>query len=539
MEVFEGKSIFPGTVIGKIYYYVKEEKQVEKIYIADVTEEIDRFERARAVAREQLSTLHQKAMADVGEEGAMIFEVHGMLLEDEEFVASVKKRITDEAVNAEYAVKTVGEQFATVFAQMKDEYFQARAVDIQDISGRIVRVLQKSNNELAELKEPVIVVASNLVPSETIMFDKKKLLSFVTQYGTSNSHTAILARTLNIPSLISVDIKEDWNQKRAIVDGNEGKIIIEPTEEVLHHYEEIMKKEEEYKQLLKNFKGKSSITRDGKQISIYANIGNVTDVEEALENDAEGIGLFRSEFLYLERGDYPTEEEQFQIYKTVAQKMTDKKVIIRTLDIGADKQVPYFNLEREENPAMGYRGVRICLDRIQLFKTQLRALYRASVFGNISIMFPMIISLKEVLKIKEICNEVKNELQAEGIAVKEIELGIMIETPAAVMISDLLSKEVDFFSIGTNDLTQYTLAIDRQNPKLDMFYDAHHEGILRMIQMVVRNGHEGGCWVGICGELAADTSLTEQFIQMGIDELSVSAPFVLPVRRAVCQANAK
>lgn len=537
MKCYEGKAIFKGTVIGKIFYYSKNENQVKREKIEDTNAEIERFEAAREQAKQQLEALYEKAVVEVGEANAMIFEVHSMMLLDDDYNDSVKNIICTEMVNAEYAVATTGDNFATMFSQMDDEYFKARSADIKDISERLIRVLQKAGADVNELTEPVILVAEDLAPSETVQMDKSKLLSFVTRLGSANSHTAILARTMNLPSLIGVEIDEAWNGKQAIVDGNGGKIIIEPDEETLCKYRNIVMREEENRSILKELKGKPSVTKDGKEINLYANIGNVSDVANALVNDAAGIGLFRSEFLYLEKENYPTEEEQFQVYKTVAQNMAGKKVVIRTLDIGADKQVGYFNLEREENPAMGYRAIRICLDRISVFKTQLRALYRASAFGTISIMFPMIISLSEVIKIKEICKEVREELTGDGLKYGEVELGIMIETPAAVMISDLLAKEVDFFSIGTNDLTQYTLAIDRQNPKLDQQYNPHHEAILRMIQLVVANGHAAGCWVGICGELGADTTLTESFIQMGIDELSVSPTFLLPVRKAVREAR--
>lgn len=537
MEIFEGKPIYKGTVIGKIFYYSKNQNQVKREKITDVEAEISRLESALAIAKEQLETLYEKAVVEVGETNAMIFEVHSMLMEDEDYNDSIINIIKNEEVNAEYAVATTGDNFSVMFSQMEDEYFRARAVDIKDISERLIRVLQNSGNDMNELTEPVILVAEDLAPSETVQLDKSKLLSFVTRLGSSNSHTAILARTMNLPSLIGVEISEAWNGKQAIIDGNNGRIIIEPDEATVKQYSEIVEKEEERKNLLKTLKGQPNVTKDGKTINLYANIGNVSDVANALANDAAGIGLFRSEFLYLEKNDFPTEEEQFQVYKTVAQNMAGKKVIIRTLDIGADKQVDYFNLEHEDNPAMGYRAVRICLDQTNIFKTQLRAIYRASAYGNISVMVPMIISLNEVLEVKRICEEVKEELTRDGIAHKSVELGIMIETPAAVMISDILAKEVDFFSIGTNDLTQYTLAIDRQNPKLDKIYDAHHEAILRMIKLVIDNGHAGGCWVGICGELGADTTLTERFIQMGIDELSVSPTFVLPVRKAIRESK--
>lgn len=533
MEQFTGKSIFKGTAIGRILFYSKNQQQVKRTKVEDVETEIARYEEAKAKAIEQLGQLHDKAVAEVGEDNAMIFEVHAMMLEDDDYNDSVYNIIRNDEVNAEFAVATTGDNFSVMFADMDDEYFKARAVDVKDISERVIGILSGNGSDGNIGEEPVIVVAEDLAPSETVQMDKSKLLAFVTRLGSSNSHTAILARTMNIPALIGVDIKEEWNGKMAIVDGKQGIFFVDPDVATLEKYLVEKKKEEEARELLLKLKGQPDETLDGRHIKLYANIGSVADVTNVLANDAAGIGLFRSEFLYLEKDSYPTEEEQFQVYKTVAQNMAGKKVVIRTLDIGADKQVDYFNMEHEENPAMGYRAIRICLDRVEIFKTQLRALYRASAFGTISIMFPMIISVQEVLDIKKICKEVKAELDASGIKYGEVELGIMIETPAAVMISDMLAKEVDFFSIGTNDLTQYTLAIDRQNPKLDNIYDSHHPAILRMIQMVIDNGHKENCWVGICGELGADTTLTEQFIRMGLDELSVSPTFVLPVRKVI------
>lgn len=533
MEQFTGKSIFKGTAIGRILFYSKNQQQVKRTKVEDIEAEVARYEEAKAKAIEQLGKLHDKAVAEVGEDNAMIFEVHAMMLEDDDYNDSVYNIIRNDEVNAEFAVATTGDNFSVMFADMDDDYFKARAADVKDISERVIGVLSGSGSDGNIGDEPVIVVAEDLAPSETVQMDKSKLLAFVTRLGSSNSHTAILARTMNIPALIGVDIKEEWNGKMAIVDGKKGIFFVDPDVVTLEKYIEEKKKEEEARELLLKLKGQPDETLDGRHIKLYANIGSVADVTNVLANDAAGIGLFRSEFLYLEKDNYPTEEEQFQVYKTVAQNMAGKKVVIRTLDIGADKQVDYFNMEHEENPAMGYRAIRICLDRVGIFKTQLRALYRASAFGTISIMFPMIISVKEVQDIKKICEEVRNELDASGIKYGEVELGIMIETPAAVMISDLLAKEVDFFSIGTNDLTQYTLAIDRQNPKLDNIYDSHHPAILRMIQMVIDNGHKEDCWVGICGELGADTTLTEQFIKMGLDELSVSPTFVLPVRKVI------
>lgn len=539
MEQFNGKSIFKGIAIGRILFYSKNQQQVKRERIEDREAEIVRYEAAKAKAIEQLNALHDKAVAEVGEANAMIFEVHAMMLEDDDYNDSVYNIIRNDGVNAEFAVATTGDNFSAMFAQMDDEYFKARAADIKDISERIIGALQgrKSDGDIG--REPVIIVAEDLAPSETVQMDKSKLLAFVTHLGSANSHTAILARTMNIPALIGVDIKAEWNGRMAIVDGKQGILFVDPDMPVLEKYMEEKKKDEEVRELLSQLKGYPDETIDGRHINLYANIGSVADVANVLANDAAGIGLFRSEFLYLEKDNYPTEEEQFQVYKTVAQNMAGKKVVIRTMDVGADKQVAYFNMEHEENPAMGYRAIRICLDRVEIFKTQLRALYRASAFGSISIMFPMIISVDEVLQIKKIVEEVKTELDSNHISYGDVELGIMIETPAAVMISDLLAKEVDFFSIGTNDLTQYTLAIDRQNPKLDHIYDSHHPAILRMIQLVVENGHKENCWVGICGELGADTSLTEQFVKMGIDELSVSPAFVLPVRKAIRETRYK
>ncbi len=537
MEQYNGKSIFKGTAIGRVLFYSKNQQQVKRTKIEDAEAEIARYEAAKATAIEQLGALHDKALAEVGEANAMIFEVHAMMLEDDDYNDSVYNIIRNDGVNAEFAVATTGDNFSVMFAEMDDEYFKARAADVKDISERVIGVLMGRTTDGDLGDEPVIVVAEDLAPSETVQMDKSKLLAFVTRLGSSNSHTAILARTMNIPALIGIDIKEEWNGKMAIVDGKTGTFYVDPDVATLEKFLAEKKKEEEARELLSQLKGQPDETVDGRHIHLYANIGSVADVTNVLANDAAGIGLFRSEFLYLEKDHYPTEEEQFQVYKTVAQNMAGKKVVIRTLDIGADKQVDYFNMEHEDNPAMGYRAIRICLDRVEIFKTQLRALYRASAFGTISIMFPMIISVKEVQQIKKICAEVRDELDAGNVEYGDVELGIMIETPAAVMISDLLAKEVDFFSIGTNDLTQYTLAIDRQNPKLDNIYDSHHPAILRMIQMVIDNGHKENCWVGICGELGADTSLTEQFVKMGIDELSVSPTFVLPVRKVIRETS--
>ena len=533
MEVYQGKSIFKGIAIGKLFFYSKGEQAVKREKIQDVEAEIARYEAAKEEAIAQLNALYEKAVKEVGEVNAAVFEVHAMMLDDDDYVDSVKNIIETQQVNAEFAVATTGDNFSNMFAEMEDDYFRARAVDVKDISERLVNVLSGRNEGSDIGEEPVIVVADDLAPSETVQMDKDKLLAFVTKYGSSNSHTAILARTMNIPALIGGEIQEDWNGKLAVVDGYEGCLYIEPEEEVLVKMKKRQQEDVEARELLQNLRGKEDVTLDGKKIRLYANIGSGKDVASVLANDAAGIGLFRSEFLYLEAEDYPDEEAQFQAYKTVAENMAGKKVIVRTLDIGADKQVGYFGLDKEENPAMGYRAIRICLDRTDVFKTQLRALLRASAFGNIAIMYPMIISVDEVRRIKAIVEEIKKELDEQGIRYGEVEQGIMIETPAAVVISDLLAEEVDFFSIGTNDLTQYTLAIDRQNMKLDNIYDAHHPAVLRMIQTTIDNGHKHGCWVGICGELGADMTLTETFVKMGIDELSVSPSCVLPIRKLI------
>lgn len=539
MEMYTGKSIFKGIAIGKILFYQKGEQPVKRVKIEDTAEQIKRYEAARAKAAEQLQGLYEKALKEVGEANAAVFEVHQMMLEDDDYIDSVVNIIETQQVNAEFAVATTGDNFAKMFAEMEDDYFKARAADVKDISERMVNILSGNESGGAIGDEPVIVVAEDLAPSETVQMDKEKLLAFVTRLGSANSHTAILARTMNIPALIEVDIKEEWNGKMAVVDGYTGTFYIDPDEDILKKMQE--KKEEDIKarELLQELKGKEDVTVDGKHIKLYANIGGVKDVASVLANDAAGIGLFRSEFLYLEADNYPNEEAQFQAYKTVAENMAGKKVIVRTLDIGADKQVDYFNLDHEENPAMGYRAIRICLDRRDIFRTQLRALLRASAYGNIGIMYPMIISVDEVKEIKKIVESIKTELTEKGIEYGEVEQGIMIETPAAVMISDLLAEEVDFFSIGTNDLTQYTLAIDRQNSKLDNIYDAHHPSVLRMIQKTIENGHKAGCWVGICGELGADMTLTETFLKMGIDELSVSPTFVLPIRKLIREMSTK
>ena len=529
----EGKSVYSGVAIGRLAIYHKADNQVKREKISDVEAELARFEEARNTAKEQLAGLYEKALKEVGEVNAAIFEVHQMMLDDLDYVESVTNMIQSQEVNAEYAVATTGDTLSEVFASMDDDYMRERAADVKDISNRVIAVLQGNGAGGLNADEPVILLADDLAPSETVQLDKSKVLSFVTKHGSTNSHTAILARTMNIPALIGIDYPEDAEGKMGIVDGYEGKLIIDPPVSVLETYQKRKEADEEKKRLLLELKGKENVTIDGTKINLYANIGSVADVASVLANDAGGIGLFRSEFLYLESSDYPTEEEQFAAYRKVAESMAGKKVIIRTLDIGADKQVDYFHLDKEDNPAMGYRAIRICLDRRDVFKTQLRALYRASYYGTISIMFPMIISVIEVKEIKKVIAEVKAELDEEKIPYKDVEIGIMIETPAAVMMSEELAQEVDFFSVGTNDLTQYTLAIDRQNPKLDNIYDSHHPAILKMLKMIVDNGHKGGCWVGICGELGADTTLTETFLKMGFDELSVSPSMILKVRQEI------
>lgn len=530
MQELKGKSVFGGIAIGRISVYNKDESTVKRVKIEDTAAEVKRFEEAKETAKEQLQAIYEKALVEVGEVNAMIFDVHQMMLDDLDYVEAITHMIENQGINAEYAVATTGDNFSNMFAAMDDDYMKARAADVKDISNRVVKILQGKKDNVLDGDEPVILLADDLAPSETVQLDKSKVLAFVTRHGSTNSHTAILARTMNIPALIGVRFEESVVGKFAIVDGYNGSVYVEPTDDVVKEYESKKQEAEEKKRLLQELKGKENITLDGKKIKLYANIGGVADVASALQNDAEGIGLFRSEFLYLESDTFPTEEEQFQAYKTVAENMAGKKVIIRTLDIGADKQVDYFNLDKEDNPAMGYRAIRICLTQPEIFKTQLRAIFRASYYGNIGVMYPMIISVSEVQRIHAIVDEVKAELDAQGLPYGDVEQGIMIETPAAVMMSAELAKEVDFFSIGTNDLTQYTLAIDRQNPKLDDFYDSHHPAILRMIQMVIDNGHKENCWVGICGELGADTTLTETFLKMGMDELSVSPSMIFPVR---------
>lgn len=535
METCSGKGICGKIAIGKVYYYSREKQQVVRKKVQQVEEEIASYESAREKAIEELKLLYEKAVREVGQVNAQIFEAHQMMLEDEDFNDSVYHMIRGQQVNAAYAVAVTGDNFSEMFARMEDEYFKARSVDIKDISERVIRILN-GGMDMGNLAEPVIVVAEDLAPSETVQMEKEKLLGFVTELGSSNSHTAILARTMNIPALIGVKGKAEWNGKWAILDGNKGQLILEPDQETLVKYEAMREEERKNNELLLALKGKDSVTTSGKKIKLFANIGNVTDLAGVLAVGAQGIGLFRSEFLYLESDDFPSEEEQFVKYRQVAETMSDKKVIIRTLDIGADKQVGYFGLAKEENPAMGYRAIRICLKEREIFKTQLRAIFRASAYGNIAIMYPMIISVEEVLAIKEIVETVKGELKEEAVSFGEVEQGIMIETPAAALISDELAKQVSFFSIGTNDLTQYTLAIDRQNAKLDDIYDAHHEGVLRLIQMVIDNAHKNGIWAGICGELGADTSIIKRLVDMGIDELSVSPSMLLPVKKAIREA---
>ena len=533
MNVLHGKSVFSGIAIGKLSIYQSKDKLVKREKAENVEREIERFKEARELAKEELSSLYEKALKEVGEANAAIFEVHQMMLDDLDYEESIINMIQTQEINAEFAVATTGDNFSEMIAAIDDDYMKARAVDVKDISNRVIKILQGDRNNEAKFDEPVILVAEDLTPSETVQLDKSKVLSFVTRLGSTNSHTAILARTMNIPALIGINFTEEMDGHDAIVDGAEGILIIDPDEQTLAEYQ-AKKAELDYKaQLIQELKGKENITLNGKTINLFANIAGVGDVASAHANDAGGIGLFRSEFLYLENSDYPSEEEQLRAYRTVVENMAGKKVIIRTLDIGADKQVDYFKLDKEENPALGYRAIRICLDRVDVFKTQLRALFRAAYYGNLSIMYPMIVSVDEVKRIKEIVAEVKAELEQENIPYGEAEQGIMIETPAAVFMSRELAEEVDFFSIGTNDLTQYMLACDRQNPHLESINDPHHPAVLRAIEMTIKNGHAGGCWVGICGELGADTSLTERFIQMGVDELSVSPSRILQVREAI------
>lgn len=539
MEVYQGKSVFGGIAIGRISVHKKDEQQVKRVRIEDSEQEILRYRQAKQTAMEQLQGLYQKALKEVGEANAAIFEIHQMMLEDDDYNESVENIIRMQQVNAEYAVASTGDNFAQMFSAMDDDYMRARSADVKDISERVLSVLGGRATGIAASGEPVIIVADDLAPSETVQLNKDLVLSFVTVHGSVNSHTAILARTMSIPALIgtAIPLTDDIDGKVGIVDGKNGCIYVDPDEDTLGRMQQLKLEEQEKKELLQTLKGRENITIDGKKIMLYANIGNSKDLAAVLQNDAGGIGLFRSEFIYLERDTFPTEEEQFQIYRTVAETMAGKPVIIRTLDIGADKKCDYFEMEPEENPAMGCRAIRICLTRPEIFKTQLRALFRASAFGNISIMYPMIISVDELRKIKTIVAEIRQELTEQGVTFGEPKQGIMIETPAAVMMSEELAKEVDFFSIGTNDLTQYTLAIDRQNPKLDAFYNPHHPAVLRMIQMVVENAHKAGIWAGICGELGADTTLTRRFLAMGVDELSMSPGSILPVRKIILETD--
>ena len=533
MQVATGKSILGGIAIGPLRVYKKAEAQTSLTSSLTPAEEWERFQSACAKAKEQLAGLYERALNEVGEDNAAIFEIHQMMLEDEDYLDAAKGIIETQGATAEYAAETTGENFSAAFAAMDDTYMQARATDVKDISRRVVNILTGQDEAAALDDQPAILVADDLTPSETVQLDKSKLLGFITRHGSSNSHTAILARTMNIPALIGVDFDDSWDGKLAVLDGYNHCVYIDPAQELLAAMEEKRKGDLKQEALLQGLKKKPNITLDGREIKVYANIGNAGDVGLVLQNDAQGIGLFRSEFIYLDSQDYPSEDQQFMLYKRVVETMAGKKVIIRTLDIGADKQADYFQLDKEDNPALGYRAIRICLTRKEVFKTQLRAILRASAFGTVSIMFPMIISVREVRDAKETLEECKAELKERGVAVGEVEVGIMIETPAAVMIADELAEEVDFFSLRTNDLTQYTLAIDRQNPKLDNFYDPHHLAILRMIKHTVEAGHRHNCWVGICGELGADQTLTETFLRMGLDELSVSPSAVLPLRKLI------
>lgn len=540
MQVYSGKSVFGGIAIGKISVYKKNEQQVKRVRTEDTKGELARYEAAKAAAVEQLQELYQKALKEVGEANAAIFEIHQMMLDDGDYNESVENIIETQKVNAEYAVAVTGDNFAQIFRAMDDDHMRERAADVKDISERVLSILNGGQKGKVVTDEPVIIVADDLAPSETVQLEKDMVLSFVTVHGSVNSHTAILARTMAIPALIGTEelpLDDTVDGKLAVVDGLNGKIYVEPDAQTLEEMKKRRQAELEKKELLQLLKGKENVTLDGKKIMLYANIGNIKDLATVIQNDAGGIGLFRSEFIYLEKDRYPTEEEQFSIYKTAVEMMAGKRVIIRTLDIGADKQCEYFKMDKEENPALGYRAIRICLTRPEIFKTQLRALLRASAYGNLAIMYPMITSLWEVKRIKEIVKEVKAELTAEQLEFGNPQQGIMIETPAAVMMSGELAKEVDFFSIGTNDLTQYTLAIDRQNPKLDKFYDAHHPAVLSMIRMTVENAHKAGIWAGICGELGADTSLTKEFLAMGVDELSVSPGSILPIRKIILETD--
>ena len=539
MQIYNGKSVFGGIAIGKISVYQKKEQQVKRVKIDDPEQEMARYEKAKAEGIKQLQGLYDKALREVGEANAAIFEVHQMMMEDDGYNESVENIIRSQGVNAEYAVATTGDNYAQMFSAMDDDYMRERAADVRDISERLLTILNGEETEAVDADEPKIIVAEDLAPSETVQLDKDKVLSFVTVKGSLNSHTAILARTMAIPALVntSVSLESEIDGRLGIVDGANGTFYVDPDEATLAEMKKRQEEDLSRKQLLLTLKGKENVTLDGQKVMLYANIGNIKDLATVIQNDAGGIGLFRSEFIYLEKEDFPTEEEQFQIYRQVAQTMAGKRVIIRTLDIGADKQCDYFHMEHEENPALGCRAIRICLTRPEIFKTQLRALFRASAFGKIAIMYPMITSVREVRKIKEIVEEVKAELTTQGVEFGNPEQGIMIETPAAAIISDDLAKEVDFFSIGTNDLSQYTMAIDRQNPQLDLFFDPHHPAVLRMISLVVENAHKAGIWAGICGELGADQSLTKEFLAMGVDELSVSPGSILPLRKIILETN--
>ncbi len=539
MRIYHGKSVYGGIAIGRVKVHNREDVTVKRVRVKEPEGEVARFEAAKAEAMKQLKTLYDKACDEVGDANAAIFEIHQMMLEDADYLESILHIIRTQSVNAEYAVATTGKNFSNIFSSMEDAYMKARAEDVKDISERLLTILTGSEQNCRQEEEPMILAAEDLVPSETVQLDKSKVLAFVTVKGSANSHTAILARTMNIPAIVGIDLPLDdtIDGKTVIVNGTQGVVYVEPEPEILERMKEKQKEEQSRQELLQSLKGKESITRDGKKICLYANIGNSKDLALVLQNDADGIGLFRSEFIYLERETFPTEEEQFHIYKTVAETMAGKKTIIRTLDIGADKQAEYFHLEPEENPAMGLRAIRLCLTRLDIFKTQLRALFRAAVFGDLAVMYPMITSVSEIHRIQEVVAEVVAELNREEIPYRVPEQGIMIETPAAVMISDLLAKEVEFFSIGTNDLSQYTMAIDRQNPHLDGFFDPHSEAVLRMIAMTVEHAHREGIWVGICGELGSDTALTERFLRMGVDELSVAPGHVLAVRKAIRETD--
>ena len=539
MQIYNGKSVFGGIAIGKISVYQKKEQQVKRVKIDDPEQEMARYEKAKAEGIKQLQGLYDKALREVGEANAAIFEVHQMMMEDDGYNESVENIIRSQGVNAEYAVATTGDNYAQMFSAMDDDYMRERAADVRDISERLLTILNGEETGAVDADEPKIIVAEDLAPSETVQLDKDKVLSFVTVKGSLNSHTAILARTMAIPALVntSVSLESEMDGRLGIVDGADGTFYVDPDEETLAEMKKRQEEDLSRKQLLLTLKGQENVTRAGQKVMLYANIGNIKDLATVIQNDAGGIGLFRSEFIYLEKEDFPTEEEQFQIYRQVAQTMAGKRVIIRTLDIGADKQCDYFHMEHEENPALGCRAIRICLTRPEIFKTQLRALFRASAFGKIAIMYPMITSVQEVRKIKEIVEEVKAELTSQGVEFGNPEQGIMIETPAAAIISDDLAKEVDFFSIGTNDLSQYTMAIDRQNPQLDLFFDPHHPAVLRMISLVMENAHKAGIWAGICGELGADQSLTKEFLAMGVDELSVSPGSILPLRKIILETN--